>query len=104
MDTTKPELCIAGQALAADQPCKMDSLPEALVSLESLVQNPWLEKSLFAGNIFAGGTWSGVGGLKGLLYLRFFFSSAERFQNNPHSCLNESFPARLKMLLRAMEE
>lgn len=78
MDTTKPELCIAGQALAADQPCKMGSLPEALVSLESLGQKPWLEKSLSAGNIFAGGTWRGVGGLKGLLYLRFsFFFSRE---------------------------
>lgn len=69
MDTTKPELCIAGQALAADQPCKMGSLPEALVSLESLGQKPWLEKSLSAGNIFAGGMWRRVGGL----YLRFFF-------------------------------
>lgn len=78
MDTTKPELCIAGQALAADQPCKMGSLPEALVSLESLGQKPWLEKSLSAGNIFAGGTWEGGGRTEGSTLPEVFFFLQQR--------------------------
>lgn len=55
MGSAKPELCVVGQTLAADQQCWVGNLPEALVSLESLGQNRWLEKSLSPGNISAGG-------------------------------------------------
>lgn len=81
----------------------MGNLPEALVSLESLGQIPWLEKSLSPGNVSAGGR-SGVGVTEKstLFECFFFFSSAERFQNNPHLCLNVSFQDRVKKYLRAI--
>lgn len=73
MGSTKPVLCAVGQPLAADQRCRVGNLPEALVSLESLGQIPWLEKSLSPGNVSAGGR-SGVGVTeKSTLFECFFF-------------------------------
>lgn len=45
--------------MAVDQQCRVGKLPEAVVSLESLGQNHWLENSLSPGNVSTGSRWRG---------------------------------------------